>query len=118
MIDLHLHSNNSDGLDTPSQLINKAIELNLKAIALTDHDTITGLRKFLSYGEDKDLIVIPGVEFSIQHEPKREIIDVHIIGLNIDVDSMKLINSIQDQLKGRLEQKKAITYIKFRTNYT
>ena len=108
MIDLHLHSNNSDGLDAPSQLIDKAIELNLKAIALTDHDTISGLREFLSYGEDKDLIVIPGVEFSIQHEPKRELIDVHIIGLNIDADSTKLINSIQDQLKGRLEQKKAI----------
>jgi len=108
VIDFHLHSTGSDGLDTPSQLIDKAVELNLKAIALTDHDTIIGLEEFLSYGEEKDLIVIPGIEISIRHEPERDLIDVHIIGLNIDYQSAKLINSIDDQIKGRIEQKKAI----------
>ena len=45
MIDLHLHSNFSDGLDTPKELIDKALAsgYNLRAIALTDHDTIEGL---------------------------------------------------------------------------
>ncbi|MFX1324833.1 MAG: PHP domain-containing protein [Promethearchaeota archaeon] len=108
MIDLHLHSAGSDGRDTPSQLIDKAIDLNIKSIALTDHDTITGLDEFLSYGEKKSIIVIPGIEISIKHEPERELIDVHIIGLNIDFHSTKLINSINNQIKGRLEQKKAI----------
>ena len=108
MIDFHLHSTGSDGLDTPSQLIDKAIELHLKAIALTDHDTIVGLEEFTSYGEEKDIIVIPGIEISIRHEPERDLIDVHIIGLNIDFESTKLINSIEDQIKGRIEQKKAI----------
>lgn len=108
MIDLHLHSNYSDGLDTPSQLIDKAIELKLKAIALTDHDTTSGLREFLSYGEEKDIIVIPGIEFSIKNEYERELKDVHIIGLNIDSNSTKLKNSIKYQLIGRLEQKEAI----------
>ena len=64
MIDLHLHSSFSDGLDTPSQLIDKAIELRMRAIAITDHDTIDGVREFLSYGEDKNIIVIPGMEIS------------------------------------------------------
>ncbi|UCD00392.1 MAG: PHP domain-containing protein [Promethearchaeota archaeon] len=108
MIDLHLHSTASDGSDTPSQLINQAIVLKLKAIAITDHDTIAGVEQFLSYGESKEIIVIPGIEISIRHEPKRELIDVHIIGLNIDHASTKLINTINDQIKGRLEQKKAI----------
>ncbi|MFX1573960.1 MAG: PHP domain-containing protein [Promethearchaeota archaeon] len=108
MIDLHLHSTNSDGLQTPSQLINLAAELRLKAIALTDHDTVTGIEEFLLYGEDKEIIVIPGLEISLKHEPEREIIDVHVIGLNIDHRSSKLINKIEDQIKGRLEQKKAI----------
>lgn len=108
MIDLHLHSTGSDGLDTPSQLIDKALELHLKAIALTDHDTIIGLEEFTSYGEEKDIIVIPGIEISIRHEPKRGLIDIHVIGLNIDFKSTKLINSIEDQIKGRIEQKKAI----------
>ncbi|MFX0022351.1 MAG: PHP domain-containing protein [Candidatus Hermodarchaeota archaeon] len=108
MIDLHLHSTASDGSDTPSQLINQAIDLKLKAIAITDHDTIANLEEFLSIGELKDIIVIPGIEISIKHEPKRELIDVHIIGLNIDHNSVKLINTINNQIKGRIEQKKAI----------
>jgi hypothetical protein len=108
MIDFHLHSTSSDGLDTPSQLIDKAIELNLKAIALTDHDTIIGLEEFISYGEEKDLIVIPGIEISIRHEPKRDLIDVHIIGLNIDYQSIKLTKAMEVQIKGRIDQKKAI----------
>ncbi|MFX0003258.1 MAG: PHP domain-containing protein [Candidatus Hodarchaeota archaeon] len=108
MIDLHLHSTASDGSDTPSQLINQAIELKLKAIAITDHDTIAGIESFLSFGELKQIIVIPGIEISIRHELKRELIDVHIIGLNIDYTSSKLVNKLNDQIKGRLEQKKAI----------
>jgi predicted metal-dependent phosphoesterase TrpH len=108
MIDLHLHSSSSDGSDTPSQLVNKAINLNLKAIAITDHDTIAGVEEFLSFGEIKEIILIPGIEISIRHEPFRELIDVHIIGLNIDHTSTKMINTINDQIKGRLEQKEAI----------
>jgi len=108
MIDLHLHSSASDGLDNPSQLIEHALKLKLKAIAITDHDTIGGIEEFLSYGEQKQIIVIPGIEISIRHDPIRELIDVHIIGLNIDHCSIKLINSINEQIKGRLEQKKTI----------
>ena len=108
MIDFHLHSSASDGLDTPSQLIDKAMEYNLKAIALTDHDTIIGLEEFISYGEEKEIIVIPGIEISIRHEPERDLIDIHVIGLNIDYESTTLINSIENQIKGRTEQKRAI----------
>ena len=70
MIDLHLHSRFSDGFDTPSQLIDKAIELRMRAIAITDHDTIDGVREFLSYGEDKNIIVIPGMEISRRVSPE------------------------------------------------
>ncbi|MHA1526605.1 MAG: PHP domain-containing protein, partial [Promethearchaeota archaeon] len=108
MIDLHLHSTFSDGMDTPSQLIDKAEEIKLKAIALTDHDTIGGIQEFLSYGEDKNIIVIPGIEISISHEPERELEDVHIIGLNIDHNSTKLISTLNKQIEGRLDQKKQI----------
>ncbi|MFX1419686.1 MAG: PHP domain-containing protein [Promethearchaeota archaeon] len=103
-----MHSSASDGIDTPLQLIKKAMELKLKAIAITDHDTIDGIEQFITFGESKEVIVIPGIEISIKHEPKRELIDIHIIGLNIDYTSSKLINTINDQIKGRLEQKKAI----------
>ena len=108
MIDFHIHSTSSDGLDSPSQLISKALELKLKAIALTDHDTISGLDEFLKKGEEKGLIAIPGIEISIKHEPDKELIDIHIIGLNINHTSTKLINLIENQIKGRLEQKRGI----------
>ncbi|MFX1569679.1 MAG: PHP domain-containing protein [Promethearchaeota archaeon] len=108
MIDLHLHSSASDGSETPSQLIEQALALKLKAIAITDHDTIAGLEELITYGESKDIIVIPGIEISIRHEPMRELIDVHIIGLNFDYTSARLNNSINEQIKGRLEQKRAI----------
>ena len=110
MIDFHLHSKFSDGLDSPSHLINHAINsnLDLKAIALTDHDTIEGLQEFIEYGEHKDIIVIPGVEISIKHDLEREIKDVHIIGLNIDFTSLKLVQRLKEQLKGRIEQKEKI----------
>jgi len=70
MIDLHLHSIFSDGMDTPSQLIDKAEDIGLRAIALTDHDTIEGNKEFLSYGEDKDIIVIPGMEIFRRNSPE------------------------------------------------
>ncbi|MFX1394354.1 MAG: PHP domain-containing protein [Promethearchaeota archaeon] len=108
MIDLHLHSNKSDGSDSPSQLIDKALLLKIKAIALTDHDTINGVQEFLSYGEEKDIIGLPGIEISIRHEPEREIEDVHIIGLNIDFNSTKLVNTLKQQEEGRLKQKEQI----------
>ena len=71
MIDLHLHSSVSDGSLTPSQLIEEALIIKLKAIAITDHDTIAGVKEFLSFGEIKEIIVIPGIEISIRHEPTR-----------------------------------------------
>ena len=108
MIDLHLHSNYSDGVDTPNQLIDKAIKLNLRAIALTDHDTIEGNKEFISYGEDKNIIVLPGIEISIRHDIKREIKDVHVIGLNIDYESINLKNILNKQMEGRLKQKEEI----------
>jgi predicted metal-dependent phosphoesterase TrpH len=108
MIDLHLHSNCSDGNDTPNELIDKSLKLGIKAISLTDHDSIDGIDEFLRYGEDKNIIVIPGIEISIREEPKRELEDVHIVGLNIDHTSRKLIQTLKLQLEGRLNQKKDI----------
>lgn len=79
-IDLHTHTNKSDGTYSPTELIDYAIEKQLSAIAITDHDTVDGLSQALSYAQDKDIEVIPGIEFSTQYQDK----DVHIVGLYID----------------------------------
>ncbi len=110
MIDLHLHSTCSDGSDSPSELVEIALNSNrnIKAIALTDHDSIYGLEDFLRRGEEEPIICIPGIEISIKYEPEKEIKDVHVVGLNIDHESRELINTLKKHLKGRIEQKKRI----------
>lgn len=79
-IDLHVHSNRSDGSLTPAQLVDYALEKGLAAFALTDHDTTEGIEEALIAAEGKDIEIIPGIEFSTEYEGK----DIHIVGLYID----------------------------------
>lgn len=108
MIDLHLHSSFSDGSKSPSELIEIALQRNMRAIALTDHDTIQGVEEFLNYGEDKNIILIPGIEITIKDEPERELMDVHILGLNIDHRCANLQNVLEKQERARNNQKRDI----------
>lgn len=80
IVDLHVHSNKSDGSFSPSELVNYAIEKGLSAFALTDHDTTDGLDEAIEAAKGKDIEVIPGIEFSTEYEGK----DIHIVGLYID----------------------------------
>ncbi len=64
--DLHNHTTLSDGEFTPEKLVEKAKSLGLKAIAVTDHDTLNGLETAISAGEKLGIEVIPGVEISIR----------------------------------------------------
>lgn len=79
-IDLHVHSNCSDGTLSPTELVNLALEISLKAFALTDHDTIAGIEEARQAASGTGLEVIPGIEFSTSYEGK----DVHVLGLGID----------------------------------
>ncbi len=67
-IDLHTHSTASDGTMTPEQLVKHAAELGLKAIALTDHDTVEGVVEAMEAGERFGVIVVPGVEISLDYK--------------------------------------------------
>ena len=80
MVDLHVHSNKSDGTFTPSELVTMAIKKNLTALALTDHDTTDGLEELANAAAGKPLAVVPGIELSTEYEGK----DIHIVGLFID----------------------------------
>lgn len=79
-IDLHVHSNHSDGTCTTKELVDLAIYKNLKAIALTDHDTTEGLEEIMEYAKDKNIEIIPGIELSTEYFGK----DIHILGLYIN----------------------------------
>ena len=78
-IDLHVHSNASDGTFTPAEIVEYAIEKELYAIALTDHDTLDGIEEAISVSKNR-ILVIPGIEISASINGT----DIHILGLNID----------------------------------
>ncbi len=80
MIDLHTHSTASDGSDTPSELLKHAEETGLEAVALCDHDTVSGIAEFLETAKSGTVEAVPGIEFSTRLFHK----DVHILGLLID----------------------------------
>ena len=82
-VDLHVHSNKSDGSFTPSELVDMAIAKGLTAFALTDHDTIDGLAPAIAYAKNTDVEVIPGIELSTEYNGR----DIHIVGLFIDYEN-------------------------------
>ncbi len=88
-IDLHVHSNFSDGTFSPEGLVEIAIKKGLSAFALTDHDTVAGVEGALDACRRKQaaLKVIPGTELSTDYSGH----DIHIVGLFIDYHNQELI---------------------------
>ena len=98
IVDLHVHSNKSDGTLSPTELVNYAIEKGLSAFALTDHDTTDGVKEALDAAKDKDIEVIPGIEFSSEYEGQ----DIHIVGLYIDYESDYFKRRLVNFVNGRI----------------
>ncbi len=82
-VDLHTHSNKSDGSYAPAELVDYAVEKGLCAVALTDHDSTDGLAEAIARAEElrtagkPSIEVIPGIEFSTKLDNQ----EVHIVGL-------------------------------------
>lgn len=103
-IDLHTHSTYSDGTFSVKELIDRAHEKGLAAIALTDHDTVDGVDEAIEYAASKypDLEVIPGVELSTEGEGR----EVHIVGLYIDNHDKEFVNGLKDFIDSRTTRNK------------
>lgn len=99
-VDLHVHSNKSDGTYAPFELVDYALEKGLSAFALTDHDTTEGLDEAISYAKSKPIEVIPGIEFSTEYEGK----DVHIVGLYISYDAPVFQTKLQSFVNSRINR--------------
>jgi len=98
-IDLHTHSIASDGSLTPRELVRRAKEKGLSAIALTDHDTIDGIEDALDEGRNVGLEVIPGIEISVEFEP-----EMHILGYFFN-DTYKNISPILEELVNKRNER-------------
>ena len=90
MIDLHVHSNYSDGTDTVEQLIDIAKKSNLGEFALTDHDTVRGLKPAVELAEENQIRIIPGIEITGLSNRN----NIHILGYMIDYENSQLLDFV------------------------
>jgi len=101
MIDLHVHSIISDGMDTPSEIIRKAKRIGLDALALTDHDCIAGLEEAELEAHRLGVKFVKGIEFSVTYGDNRLI---HILGLGINPDNEVFSKLYAEYRKSRSNQ--------------
>lgn len=97
IIDLHTHTTESDGSFTPEELILEAKRVGLSAIAITDHDSISGIEKAAPVAIEHDIELIPGVELSTDYNGK----EVHVVGLYIDVKNAYFLAKIKEFKENR-----------------
>lgn len=108
-VDLHTHSNISDGTLTPQQLVEAAVEKFVHTLALTDHDTMDGLHLAQKTAENHKIKIISGVEISSQwsRPATKKSYGVHIVALNMQ-NLAPLEKSLQQQKRIRAERSKQI----------
>ena len=100
-IDLHTHSTASDGTAAPAEVFNIACELQLAAVALTDHDTTAGLAEFTAAAaEHPECEAICGVELACSFMSR----EIHIVGLFINPASPELANFIENARQERMRR--------------
>lgn len=99
-VDLHIHSTHSDGTYSSAEIIAKAKRLGLSAVALTDHNTVSGLPNFLTEARAADLTAIPGTELSTVYEEK----EIHLLGLFIPEQHFADITALMQDYRVRKAQ--------------
>lgn len=89
-VDLHVHTNYSDGKDSPGDIVAKAKAIGLGAIAITDHDTIEGIEQAISAGKRYNLEIIPGVELGSEYEGQ----EIHVLGYLINIQDREFLEKL------------------------
>jgi len=102
MIDLHSHSTISDGLLSPSALVQHAFSRGIKVLSLTDHDDVEGLKEADSEAKLLGMHLIHGVEISVTWKKST----IHIVGLNVGSQNKTLLDGLASIREGRFERAK------------
>lgn len=118
--DLHLHTEASDGILTPSELVREAKAKELQIISITDHDTIAGVEEAIRYGNKIGVKVIPGIELSTMHNGE----SIHILGYfkGINYKDKNFRRTLEDMTDFRISRGQKIVnnlekYFGIRLNY-
>lgn len=90
-IDLHIHSNCSDGAYSPAELVSRAQGAGLKTVALADHDSVAGIDEAIAAGIACNIEIVPAVELSVQF---RQWQDVHLLGYGIDYTNARFLEKL------------------------
>lgn len=104
LVDLHVHSSASDGAFPPREVVRQAKEVGLKAVALTDHETMAGVPAALDAGDEFGIEVVPGVEISAEFEGGA----CHVLGYFADPDEAVLAQVLVDARAGREKRNRDI----------
>ena len=97
MVDLHTHSTASDGTLEPAELVRKAMDCGVKALSLTDHDTMSGLKEAAAQASELDMKFIPGIEISADFSPGT----MHMLGYYVDAEDSVLKQKLSWLREGR-----------------
>ena len=98
MIDLHIHSNYSDGELNPYEIVDKCIKNGVNKMSITDHDTIEAYNdELFEYCKKNNIEIITGVEISTKYNNK----GIHVLGYNIDINNKELINKLESLRNSR-----------------
>ena len=99
--DLHIHSNVSDGILTPEEIVELALKKGLAAISITDHDSIDGIDPGFKAIGGRRLELVPGIEFSSRFEGSEKTEEIHVLGYYIDYHSLRLKELLDEMVCSR-----------------
>lgn len=100
--DLHIHSTHSDGIWSVKEILKKANELNFSYIAISDHDTISGISEAIEESSNYNIKVIPALEINTT------VREIHILGYFIDHNNKELLKKLNSQKSARYSRAEKI----------
>ncbi|NLZ38711.1 MAG: PHP domain-containing protein [Firmicutes bacterium] len=111
--DLHVHTTASDGLYSPEEVVKLAARKGLQALAVTDHDTVDGIKEAQLTGEKVGIEVWPGIELSTEYEDS----EIHLLGFGIDPDAVSLFTLLSRLRESRFERTEKIVAVLKKMDY-
>lgn len=102
--DLHTHTNFSDGVHTPEELIRKVKYAGINCLSITDHDNVDAIEEAIEIGKKYNVSIIPGCEISSEHNGK----ETHILAYFLDYKNDELLNYLHNFRKERMKRAEKI----------